>query len=1270
LKHALLVFVILSCTPVSGQILFNLNKLSGPGNDYINTCAVDSKGNTYLSFGLGWATGSWNEIYQIFGKDYDSNQKGNLIKLDKNGSIVWMKSFGSEIKAISFDRDDNLFIAARHQQYSLMVAKVSPQGNVLWSITEGTSAGFGNMDILTDENGNSYVTGSVSSWTLFGLTLRQQGCCSSPHDFLVKFDASGARKWVIASAPDNYTAGKKLNFDKEGNIVLAGEFRYSMNLGGYSLSNDIGYLNPYIARISPNNGSVLGLTGLGGAAGHASFNDFKVDQDGSLFFTGEFTGAATFGNRVFQSKGGYDLFLGKMSKEGILEWVITSGTNGLDKGDRIQISGDDLYVSGIFSDNVNLDGAQIGNITGPTGFVSSFKKQSGRASWIKGYGNHPTDGGLIDPYHILLMDVRRLRIFGSFYGQISGFDNTFSSRSRDLFTGQVLDTVYSSPGASLRGKVFHSENGNCDPAQKGLKSIIVKAEPGPVYGLTDQFGNYQLRLPLGSYTLSQIIPQKLGQSMEQVCPPTKAAVDILSFSDVTPLINFGNSVIKKPHLRVDVAGQFRRCFSGQVVVEYCNEGLADATNVSLTVNFPEYVIPLKSSIPWSTKTGRQLIFKIPSVMAGACHKIFIRDSVICGNERIRGLTQCVTSSISPGNVTSTYPNWDRSEMTLSSKCLDNGFVRLVLKNIGSGPMRDSADFVIHANDILAYRHRYKLRSKDSLTLQVAANGKTIRMEAFSTPQSPRSSVSIVIEGCGASSITSLSTGFVNAFPQSDNEPELETFCSTIADSFDPNDKQVVPAGLTSEHRIAGTEELEYFIRFQNTGTAVAYDVIVRDKLDPSLDLSTLQVGVASHSFSFQIEGIGQPELVWRFKNIMLPDSSSNEPGSHGFIKFKIKPRESLPRGTVIKNAAAIFFDFNSAIITNEVFNTIGLPQVTPANVVVIQDCQENVTVNAGPDQNLIVCDKTSVMVNNVPPSQGLGFWTLIQGSATISRSFANMLSVEKLSAGINKLRYLVTHCENQDSSNLTIDRVTTPKVPTLNSSNIFCVDQSESATVMVTGERVNWYSDAAATNKIKAGSSYASNKSVTVYATDQNKGCESPPTPVVIQLKTRPSAPATMPSVVCLDTPITLKAEGSQLSWYMNIEDNQPFYTGDFYETRFASKGDQIIYVSQTKEGCESKKSALNIKVKQFDKASDFMMTVVTPNGDDFNDYFYIPNENFELCLGRFKQVTIIDRNGSRVFSSNRSDFKWDASGLPSGTYFYSITFGETQSRGFISVLR
>ncbi len=54
----------------------------------------------------------------------------------------------------------------------------------------------------------------------------------------------------------------------------------------------------------------------------------------------------------------------------------------------------------------------------------------------------------------------------------------------------------------------------------------------------------------------------------------------------------------------------------------------------------------------------------------------------------------------------------------------------------------------------------------------------------------------------------------------------------------------------------------------------------------------------------------------------MPDSTTNEVESHGFIKFKVNQIPNLAEGIVLENNAGIYFDFNDPIITNTTQHTI------------------------------------------------------------------------------------------------------------------------------------------------------------------------------------------------------------------------------------------------------------------------------------------------------------------------------------------------------------
>lgn len=169
--------------------------------------------------------------------------------------------------------------------------------------------------------------------------------------------------------------------------------------------------------------------------------------------------------------------------------------------------------------------------------------------------------------------------------------------------------------------------------------------------------------------------------------------------------------------------------------------------------------------------------------------------------------------------------------------------------------------------------------------------------------------------------------------QYDNADTLDL---EVRGSYDPNDLHVFPeADLETELVDAGSR-LTYVVRFQNTGTDTAFAVRIVDTLDGDLDVSSLTIEAASHPLEWNIESKGI--VTFRFANIMLLDSNTSEPASHGFVKFSVNPK---PANAPVSNQAAIYFDFNAPIFTNTTFTRFDRPisfipeiSLTAASIVV------------------------------------------------------------------------------------------------------------------------------------------------------------------------------------------------------------------------------------------------------------------------------------------------------------------------------------------------
>ncbi len=180
-------------------------------------------------------------------------------------------------------------------------------------------------------------------------------------------------------------------------------------------------------------------------------------------------------------------------------------------------------------------------------------------------------------------------------------------------------------------------------------------------------------------------------------------------------------------------------------------------------------------------------------------------------------------------------------------------------------------------------------------------------------------------------------------------------------SHDPNDS-VGPRGFGDGGFItSGTQSLPYRIDFENapTATAPAQFVTVTDQLDPNLDWSTFQftsLGFGDNiidvpaanghffqtavpmtyngeTFDVQIQlslDLATGLVTATFQSLnpetdLPPDALSGflppEDGTgrgEGFISYVVSPKPNLSTGTEIRNVAAIVFDGNAVITTDQV----------------------------------------------------------------------------------------------------------------------------------------------------------------------------------------------------------------------------------------------------------------------------------------------------------------------------------------------------------------
>ena len=165
-----------------------------------------------------------------------------------------------------------------------------------------------------------------------------------------------------------------------------------------------------------------------------TFNDMVNADDGDLYVTGTFSDSMTLGDYTLTSRGGYDIFIGKVQSTGEWDWVVQAGGGGNDQGRFVAKAGQSNIVAyGFFSGTSTFgsdqhtstsdSGSTVGTGSNRDLFISLLD-EDGHWQWTKtaggsnGYGDEP--GGLA------VDSQSNIYIAGSFVGDITLGSSSFT----------------------------------------------------------------------------------------------------------------------------------------------------------------------------------------------------------------------------------------------------------------------------------------------------------------------------------------------------------------------------------------------------------------------------------------------------------------------------------------------------------------------------------------------------------------------------------------------------------------------------------------------------------------------------------------------------------------------------------------------------------------------------------------------------------------------------------------------------------------------------
>ena len=609
--------------------------------------------------------------------------------------------------------------------------------------------------------------------------------------------------------------------------------------------------------------------------------------------------------------------------------------------------------------------------------------------------------------------------------------NTTTNSVTDTITvGSIPYSIgnFISTGATgVTGIVYNDINQNCikEANEPGLLNRTITINPGNIIAQTNGGGIWLVdSLPAGSYTA---IADTSGNWIA-TCPTTQNFI-VTNPNEVTLVPNFGfvsTQPCASPEVSINMPF-IRPCFSNQLVyVNAFNEYIATGTlnNAFVDVELDSLIIPQSASIAYTSLGNDIYRFQLGNLNPGQSVNFTINCNVSCNatlsqtlciQANINPVDSCVFDTIPnpyPGNFTPCTLPWDHSSLNVEGFC-QNDSIYFVVTNtgqFGNGDMDCYSPIRIYIDGIYYLLDSIQLVGGDTSLFVFSGDGRTWRLEADQHPLHPGNShPNATVEACGDTA--NWTPDLVNVLPPDDADPVVDIYCGVVTGSYDPNDKKGYPTGVTSENNIIPNQQLQYVIRFQNTGTDTAFTVVVRDTLDMNLDISSVVTGAASHNYYFQM--YGPRVLEWTFNNILLPDSNHNQAGSNGFISFTINQNHNLPNYTKIYNSADIYFDYNVPVITNQTMHTVndGIQTI----LIVSPNSKENsnsIIVYPNPASDIInlKIDDSNITELTLNIYNIMG--TLVKSE--ILEQNNRQINIKNLSSGV----YIVTVSSNEFSENI------------------------------------------------------------------------------------------------------------------------------------------------------------------------------------------------------------------------------------------------------------
>jgi uncharacterized repeat protein (TIGR01451 family) len=804
-----------------------------------------------------------------------------------------------------------------------------------WGHSQGGAGLESTSGIAEDGLGNLYVVGGFNGTVDFdpGAGIFELTSIGASDIYIQKLDTSGNFIWVKSFGSIAGDNSNTIHLDVDANILISGFFYNTIDFDpGIGVSNltSNGSSDIFVLKLTPD-GNFIWAKSIGGS-GAESINSLVPDDAGNLYLSGYFhntidgdPGAGIFN---LTSNGLDDVLIEKLDASGNFIWAKSFGGTTHDTPGNLAVDHlGDIYVNGSFEGLVDIDPGLATYYVTSDGFSDAFilkLDNSGNYQWSKDIGSTSFERGTT----LAVDEQNNIYASGSFYGTYVDFNPgtaapayLHSAGGSDIYIVKIaMDGEFQwaksigSTGSQFPYSIAYNPSGflyltgsfegtvDFDP---GLASdFLVSAGAADVFlEKLDTTGNAIWTMSLGANAL-----ESAGNVFSDLVGNIYFAGDFNSSTldiDPTP----GNHIVTSAGSYDSYLIKLSQglCSDFTLVVD-------SLSNVTCTNSGFASIHPIYAANPidywWNTpiaNTNAAANFETPGI-----YSVSATDANSCA----------VTATVIVGGPVS-FGNFDLNAHLISSSLRTGDPAHLWIDAFNNGCLPASGTLTLVLDGMTSYTS--STPSPNYLngdTLKWYFNDLTYDSSHFKPVITITTSQMAMIGDTLC--FTLLMTPTNDDFNPDNN---IKHICLPVVSAYDPNDKKVYPSGFCEEHYILNEQTLSYTVRFQNTGNAEAHNIYVLDSLSPFLDIQSIRIVSNSHPVITEL--LPGNVLKFRFNDIYLADSSTNESESHGYFIYEIDPLENLTNGSIISNKAAIYFDYNPAVITNSVENTIMDCQTLP-----------------------------------------------------------------------------------------------------------------------------------------------------------------------------------------------------------------------------------------------------------------------------------------------------------------------------------------------------